>query len=135
MPLAYWCILMAGLLPYAVVPAMRGRVYDNRNPRDFVAAGNDPYRRRAYAAHLNGFEVFTLFAAAVIVAELNGMGSHLLDALALVWVVLRGGYMWAYLSDRAGVRSTFFGLGLLVVLAIFSMPVWTPLVWSVPELQ
>lgn len=134
MALSYWCILIAGLLPYALVPAMRGKIYNNHNPRDFAAKQVDPFKRRALGAHNNSFEVFPFFAAAVIVAQLNGMGSHLLDVLALGWVALRVVYIWAYLTDRERLRSPIWGLGIVLVLVIISMPAWTPLVWrSLPQ--
>lgn len=129
MVLAYWCVFLAGLLPYAMVPVMRGKVYNNHNPRDFVSKQTDPLKRRALGAHQNSFEVFPFFAAAVIVAMANGMGSHLLDTLAVVWVALRVVYMWAYINDHEKLRSPVWGLGVLVTAIIFTMPAWSPLVW------
>lgn len=75
MTLAYWCILIASLLPLFcsfIAKAQGGfQPSDNRNPREFLAR-TQGLSARANAAQQNGFEVFAPFAAAVLVAHATG---------------------------------------------------------------
>src|SRR5690606_25419683 len=74
MSIAYWCILVAALLPYVwAFVAKRGPRYDNHDPRGWLAKQDDPRARRANAAHLNAFEAFAPFAAAVLMAQAAGV--------------------------------------------------------------
>lgn len=126
METAYWFLLIAGLMPYGLVPLARKGGVNNRNPRDGYATLPDGQAKRAYAAHQNSMEVFPLFAAAVLIALQAGFGTWVLNVLCLLWLTLRGVYIYAYLNDRAGLRSGVFGAGLLVVVAIATMPLWAP---------
>ena len=70
MSTAYWCILIAALLPYVWVAIAKSGApgYNNKDPRGWIAK-QDSYRvRNAHAAHLNAFEAFAPFAAAVLMA-------------------------------------------------------------------
>ena len=71
MPLAYWCVLVAASLPIAIVSFAKSGGGDNHHPRDDVGRLSGA-RRRAYAAHLNAYENFPFFAAAVIIAVTQG---------------------------------------------------------------
>jgi uncharacterized MAPEG superfamily protein len=119
MTTAYWCILVAGLLPYlATVTAKSGTKFDNNNPRDWLAK-QEGWRRRANAAQSNGFEAFPLFAAAVIVAHLTHAPQGRVDLLAMVFVAARVGYLAAYLADIAPLRSLLWMTGLGCAIALF----------------
>ena len=119
MTLAYWCVLAAALLPYgAVAIAKWHRGYDNRSPRDWEGR-LEGRRSRAVAAHHNHFEAFAPFAAAVIIAHLAGGQQALLDAFAGSFIVVRLAYTWAYLSDRATLRSLLWLGGFACVIALF----------------
>ncbi len=79
--------------------------------------------RRALAAHHNGFEAFAPFAIAVLAALQRGVAAERVGAIALGFAVVRLGYVVAYLTDRATLRSALWGLGMtatgvLLVLAI-----------------
>jgi uncharacterized MAPEG superfamily protein len=119
MTIAYWMILVAGLLPYwPTVASKLRRDYDNAAPR----AGIDrlqPRQQRAYWAQLNAFEAFPLFAAAVIIAQLAGAGQPRVDALAVAFVGFRFLYTLAYLYDRPALRSLLWTGGLLCVVGLF----------------
>ena len=121
---ALWCVLAAGLLPIlAVYPAKFDRRMDNRDPR-VRHAEQTGLRRRAYAAHLNGFESFPLFAVAVLVAQLTGADQGLVDRLAVGFVVLRILFTAAYYANLSLVRSALFALSLAVTIAIFTASRW-----------
>ena len=75
MTFAYWCILIAYLLPLfcaTIAKATGGfKPSDNRNPREFLAH-TQGLSARADAAQQNGFETFAPFAASVLVAHATG---------------------------------------------------------------
>ena len=119
MTTAYWCVLVAALLPYlATVTAKAGTRFDNHNPRDWLAK-QEGWRRRANAAQHNGFEAFPLFAAAVIVAHLAHAPQARVDHLALGFVAARVGYLGAYLADLAPLRSLLWMAGLGCSIGLF----------------
>jgi len=121
MPLAYWCVLVAALLPVVVVIYAKSGGGDNHHPRDNV----DRYsgaRRRAYAAHLNAYENFPFFAAAVIVAVTQGATPGTVNTLAAIYLLLRILHAAFYIADQATLRSAVFALGWLVNIAIFVLP-------------
>ena len=129
MTIAFWCVLIAALFPYAVVGiAKAGGGYDNSDPRNMEIYTTER-RRRAHAAHQNCFEAFPFFAAGVFIASLTiDVGQiHVVDALAVGWVALRIVYVACYLGDRSTLRSIVWALALLDNVAIFTSPVWTPL--------
>lgn len=119
MSVAYWCVLIAGLLPYvATLTAKVGARFDNRKPREWLAQQSG-YRSRANAAQLNGFEAFPLFAAAVIVAHLTGAPQARVDTLAIVFIAARLAYLVFYLADQATPRSLAWFVGIGSAAAIF----------------
>jgi uncharacterized MAPEG superfamily protein len=120
MTTAYWCVLIAGLLPYAATLTAKigGERFDNANPRDWLGqqAG---HRRRANAAQLNSFEAFPLFAAAVIVAHLMQAPQPRVDLLAITFVVARLCYIGFYVADLPKLRSLAWFVGIGSAIAIF----------------
>src|SRR5271165_4563503 len=121
MTIAIWCILIAATLPYVAFSFIKG--LDPEQPRFHV--GDLPGRSvRAYGAHLNGLETFPWFAAAVIVSQVAGGPSRIVDLLAIVYILVRAGHMAAYISGRQPLRSALFGVGQLVALAIFISPLF-----------
>ena len=119
---AYWCVLVAALLPYLWVGVAKASAprYDNRDPRGWIARQDDPKLRRAYNAHLNALEAFAPFAAAVVLAQLAGVGAASIAALALAFVALRIMHGLAYVADIAWLRSlAWFGaLGCVATLFV-----------------
>ena len=120
MTVAFWCVLVAGLLPYVSTLSAKigGERFDNRNPRDWLATQSG-FRRRANAAQLNGFEAFPLFAAGVVVAHLAGAGQPRIDQLAVV-VRDRARRLHAVLfADMALLRSLAWSAGIGCSAALF----------------
>jgi len=127
MTLAYWCVLIALVLPYlstVTAKAVGGGFSPrhNHDPRALLdslqGAG-----RRANNSQLNGFEVTPAFAAAVIIAHLAGGAEQtLLNQLAVAFIVSRVLYFICYLADWAPLRSLawFAGMGLIVALFVVS---------------
>ncbi len=124
--IAYWCILVAALLPivcagiakYGMMrTSQRDGGFDNNNPRGWLARQTD-WRARANAAQANTFEALPFFFAAVIIAHLLQAGQARLDILALLFVVLRIAYIIMYVANLANARSLIWALALLVNIGI-----------------
>ncbi len=121
MPLAYWCVLIAALMPVVLAAYAKAGSRDNRHPRDSVTGLPDA-KRRAYAAHQNAYENFPFFAVAVIVATTLGASISTVNILAALYIVLRGVHAVLYINDAASARSATYAAGLLVNIAIFVLP-------------
>ncbi len=117
---AYWCVLIAALLPMAcALLAKRGsfRGKDNHDPRAWLARQTG-WRARANAAQANSFEALPFFIGAVVIAHQLGVPQMMLDMLAFVFVMLRISYITMYVGDMPTVRSAVWAAGLLVNIAI-----------------
>lgn len=117
---ALLCVLIAGLLPYLYtgVAKVAGPRYDNRDVRGWQSRlAGLPYR--ANAAHLNSFESFPLFAAAVLAAFTTGADADRVNLLAIGYVVLRLVYGVVYLMNFAALRSLVWFAALGCSIAIF----------------
>ena len=99
------------------------RAYDNANPRD-AAFYTPGLRARARGAHLNGFEAFPFFAAAVLLAEMRAVPQGTVNALALAFLAARIVFTVLYLTNRPSLRSMVWAVGLACNLAIFFSPAW-----------
>lgn len=121
MPIAYWCILIAALLPLPLAAYAKSQSRDNSAPRDdaekLVGA-----KRRAYAAHQNAYENFPFFAVAVIAALAFGAPANTVSGLAVLYLVFRIAHAWLYISDRSSLRSLAYAGGLFSNIAIFVLP-------------
>lgn len=107
MTVAYWCILIAALLPYVWATIAKARPgYSNRNPRAWVAKQSENYSvQRAYNAHLNAFENFAPFAAGVVMAQLAGVPADTVSKLAMAFVAFRVLHGIFYLGNLPPLRS------------------------------
>ncbi|MGX1306742.1 putative MAPEG superfamily protein [Amorphus suaedae] len=124
MSIAFWCVLVASILPIlAAYPAKADPELDNRDPRARHATQTG-LRRRAYAAHQNSWEALIVFAIAVIAAEMNGAPQDAVNALAIVFIVVRIAYIAAYLKGVGFIRSGLWTAGWILSMAIFTSPVW-----------
>ena len=120
MTIAYWCVLIAALLPYVLTGYAKGtaRGYDNRAPRDWQSR-LEGRSARAHWAHLNSFEAFPFFAAAVIIAHLRGAEQSTIDALAVGFIAARVVYSVLYVAGIATMRSVIWALGFFAAIALF----------------
>ena len=116
MTVAFWCVLVAALLPYVAFGFVKG--VNAGNPRTSVGELKG-LPARAHAAHLNAFEAFPPFAAAVVISHLTLGANAWSNILALAFVAARIAHLAFYLADLQPPRSFVFGLGLLIVIAMF----------------
>ncbi len=120
MTVAFWCVFVAALLPY-VPRGLASSKLDPRAPRVGVPA-LEGLAARAYGAHLNAFEAFPFFAAAVIVSHLVEGANATVGWLAVAFVAARLAHMAFYLADRQPLRSAFFFVGFALSAVIFVHP-------------
>jgi uncharacterized MAPEG superfamily protein len=122
MTTALWCVMVAGLLPYAGTGAAKWgfRRFDNSNPRAWLALQTG-FRARGNAAQANSFEAFPFFAAGVLTATWNHAPQATLDLLALAFVTVRVLYLAAYLADLASFRSLCWLAGVVLVVRTFTL--------------
>jgi uncharacterized MAPEG superfamily protein len=120
MTIAYWCILIAGLMPAMTVAIAKGgrKDFDNAEPRRWLEK-QEGFRGRADAAHRNHFEAFPFFAAGVLVAQMCDAPQHLIDTLAIVFIALRVIYTILYLTNRASLRTVSWALSIFAVVGQF----------------
>lgn len=124
---AYWCVLVAVLLPLACAwlakyPGIGKRRseggFDNDEPRAWLAR-QQGWAARANAAQANSFEALPFFIGAVIIAHQLGAAQTRLDILAVLFVTLRIIYIAMYVAGLGTVRSAIWTLAFLVNVAIF----------------
>jgi uncharacterized MAPEG superfamily protein len=119
MTIAFWCVLIAGILPQlAGVYAKASKEYDNENPREYLAS-LEGKKSRANAAMANGYEGFPLFAAAVIIAHILGTEQALINQLAIAYIIIRCIYSWVYIIGWGTVRSLVWVAGLACIISLF----------------
>lgn len=119
MTLAYWCILVAALMPFVAVGiAKNSKSFDNKNPRDWLLT-REGRQKRAYQAHLNCFEAFPFFAAGIIVAHLTRAPQNIIDYLAIAFIALRALFIYFYIADHSTARSIVWIGGLGICIALF----------------
>ena len=124
--LAYWCILVAALLPILCAGLSKAGSfgksrhqggYDNHNPRAWLQQQKG-WRARANAAQANTHEALPFFMAAVVIAHQLQAPQGWLDLLAAAFIALRLLYIGLYVADFAALRSVVWGLALLANIAI-----------------
>ncbi len=122
MSIAYWCVLIAAALPYiwVFIAQRSGERYNAHDPRGWQAKQSGR-SLRAHAAHLNGFEAFPAFAAGVVLAQLAGVAPHLVNQLAVAFVIFRVLHGLFYVADKPPLRSLTWLLGLLCALALIAL--------------
>lgn len=120
MTTAYWCVLVAALMPYVAVSIAKsgGERFDNSNPRLWLEK-QQGFRARANAAQANSFEAFPFFAAAVIVAHLAQAPQDRIDALAVMFVLARAAFIVFYVADWHWARSIVWTIGVVATITIF----------------
>lgn len=129
MTVAFWCVLIAIILPIICAGIAKfgsGQfrpARDNHDPRAFLD-GLQGFAKRAHAAQLNSFEAIPAFAAAVIIADIVGNAQQVtMDVLAVVYITSRLLYIICYLADLALMRSMVWFVGMGIILSLFFVSV------------
>lgn len=64
-----------------------------------------------------------MFIAGVLIAEHSGAAQATVDALAVAFILCRLGYIGAYVTDKANLRSLLWMVGLACCVALFFLGV------------
>lgn len=118
MTIAYWCVLATAFMPLLWTGVAKSGGFDNRAPRQSLAALHG-WRQRADWAQHNAFENFPPFAAAVIIAHQLDMAQARLDLLAIAYVTVRLLHGLLYIADLALARTLVYVAGLGLIVTIF----------------
>jgi uncharacterized MAPEG superfamily protein len=120
MTIAYYCVLVMGLLPIVAAGIAKKGFdnYDNAQPREWLAKQTG-FRARANAAQANLFESLPFFFAAVIIASISNAPQHRIDLLAVGFVLARIAYLVCYVANWPTTRSIVWVIGLACVVALF----------------
>ena len=120
MSIAYWCILVAAVLPYVWVSFAKsgGAGYNNKDPRGWVAKQEGYRVRNANGAHLNAFEAFAPFAASVLMAQFAGVDAGRVSMLAMAFIGFRILHGIFYLTGTQALRSLVWLGGFACVAAL-----------------
>jgi len=120
MTIAYFCVLIMGLLPYiATGIAKKGfNGYDNSQPREWLAKQTG-FRARANAAQANLFESLPFFFAVVIIASIAHAPQDRIDTLAMGFVLARIAYLVSYIANWPSTRSIVWLIGIICVVMLF----------------
>lgn len=120
MTIAFWCVLIAGFMPVALALISKAgdRRFDNRNPRVWYQTLTG-YRQRAAWAQANSFEIFPIFAAAVIISHIAGAPQESMDLYAMVFIASRVAFAGFYLADRHLARSLAWTVGVICIIGLF----------------
>jgi uncharacterized MAPEG superfamily protein len=126
MTVAFWCLLVACLLPIITAwvcgyfRAKQLGSVDNKHPRaqyvQLEGAG-----ARAFAAQQNAWEALPIFTAAVLVASISGVAPAQSATPALVFIAARILYPIFYIANKDLLRSLAFIVGLGACISLFIM--------------
>jgi uncharacterized MAPEG superfamily protein len=121
--IAFWCIFAALCAPYVLVLAARSEPKPAEFAKDPRASseGLGGWHRRAYLAHLNAFEAVPAIVAAVMVAELTHAPRHIIDTIAVAFVLFRALHAAFYIADKPMARSLAFRLSLACIVGLFGV--------------
>jgi uncharacterized MAPEG superfamily protein len=131
MILAFWCVLIAGVMPivcayvakFSKVSGASHEMpsrFDNREPRVWLAKQTG-LRGRANAAQANCYEAFPFFAAGVIVAVLQHVPVATINLIAAIFIVARIAFVLCYMADRPSLRSTMWAIGFGATIWLFGI--------------
>lgn len=121
MTTAYWCVLLAALLPvlWAGIAKAGAQGFDNARPRDYLAR-LEGWRGRANWAQENSYEAFPPFAAGIVIAHLTGGAAQgTIDLLALGFIGARILHGVFYIADRSTARSIAWTVGFGCMIGLF----------------
>lgn len=119
---AYWCILVAVLLPYVwtTIAKSAGDRYNNKDPRGWTARQENPRTRYANGAQLNSFESNPVFIGSVLMAQFAGISESTIALCAVIYVIARVLHGAFYIMAQHALRSLvwFVGMGAVFYLIV-----------------
>ena len=121
MNIAYWCVLIAILMPYGLVIIARfpGTTLESNLIPRISAESISGYQQRSYWAHLNGLEATPSFAVAVIIAQMVNVQQDTINILAMSFIGFRIAHAIAYILNLGVIRSLMWAGGMACVVRLF----------------
>jgi uncharacterized MAPEG superfamily protein len=121
--MAFLLVYLPKVLTSVAMAKMPGG-YDNKEPRAQQAklAG---WGARAQASHMNGFESFAPFAAAVLVATSAHADPKWTAILSITHVAARAVYPFVYVANLGTLRSAVWTLGFAATAGLFALPLFS----------
>ena len=109
MPLAYWCVLIAALMPIALAAyAKAGSGGDNHNPRDTVASLTEPVFGAALLYTVVHFVAFALFGVLLVrLVHIATSNSVVRFGLLVVFLVFEV-FFYGIVAALTGATSRLF---------------------------
>jgi uncharacterized MAPEG superfamily protein len=108
-------------VPFLAVSIGRFQVgYDYNAPRSLFEKLPD-YSKRAAWAHQNSFEVFPIFAAAVLTVLVSDHASNLAATLAVAFLAFRLVYSAFYIANLGLFRSFAWAGGMACIAGLFGI--------------
>lgn len=121
---AYWCILIAVILPYVwtTIAKSGGKGYNNKDPRGWTARQENPRTRYANGAQLNSFESNPVFIGSVLMAQFAHLPEQTIALCSIIYVIARVLHGVFYISAQHALRSLvwFVGIGAVFYLIVQS---------------
>ena len=117
--IAFWCFFIAGILPIICAGISKStRVYDNNNPRKWLAKQTG-FRERANSAQRNSWESFMWFSTSLILALLFSPEKvDFVNLMSVVYILIRICYVLFYVFGFSNLRTIFWLSGQGCIFAI-----------------
>ena len=123
---AIWAMVVASLLPLTMALTAKAiggfGLSDNAHPRQFLQNTNGA-AARANAAQQNSYETLPVFLVAVTIAMLFFVPQSIINTLAWLYVLIRVGYCFAYITNLATFRSILWMLSMACSLMLFYLAI------------
>ena len=120
MTTANWCVFAAIWLPYLFIAMAKAGApgMNNHSPR-LALEQQQGWRKRAYWAHLNAFEAFPPFAAAVVIAQMAQTKQAYVNYSAMTFVLFRLLHGICYITNLSLLRSLSWLGGIICIVMLF----------------
>ncbi len=122
MTIAYFCVLLNGILPIIwagfAKKTLGFKMRDNANPREFLARATGAAQRANWAQQ-NAWEAFAPFAAAVLIAVQSGVSLETVNLCAVVFTLARVAYGVFYITNKDKLRSSVWMIGMAANMALY----------------
>jgi len=124
MTTSLYCLLIAVVLPYLLAGSSlyfrlkQFGTINTREPRQ-QAAELQGAGARVVAAQLNAWEALLVFAAALFVASISGVGTETVNQASLIFIAGRVLHGVFYIADNAPLRSLSFAVSFGSCISLF----------------
>jgi len=122
MTTSLYCLLIAVVLPYLLAGSslyFRLKQFGTINTREPRQQAAELQGARVVAAQLNAWEALLVFAAALFVASISGVGTETVNQASLIFIAGRVLHGVFYIADNAPLRSLSFAVSFGSCISLF----------------